>query len=175
MIEFYSSYLGFLTCSPLVVAIILDLRKIQNNCSKYMLFLISISLAFYNEIIDINGLLLTTISLLFVIYARLYGHTSKNITTIFKSILVILTSASVFHVLPGFHNLILINNISLSLSSAPLRCYVNFDKLYFIASSLMIFSPSIMMDGIKGFVNTVHDTIKILTITLLFLLSTEYI
>jgi len=137
---------------------------------------ISSIVAFYLGMLDLTGLIICLTLLGLVILSKFIIHSVYS--AILKIIFYIFLIPILLHILPGFHNIIILNKVTLSQYSAPFTMYMNFDKLYIISLMVIAFYDK-RTDGRISYHTVlryiINDIVKILPIAILVLLGLAYV
>jgi membrane protease YdiL (CAAX protease family) len=92
---------------------------------------------------------------------------------LFLILILILTAGFSFHMVPGFHNLLVINKLKVSDISCPFSMYLNFDK---VMVGLILFMFSSLPESEKGIdCKTIKTSLMTLFLCLTLLAITSYL
>lgn len=133
----------------------------------------SVLLALFQEVIDIYGLALVVA---FFCVTYIYFQ-FKNLSQITKALLIAIILIAVvlfgFHLLPGFHNALVLDNVTVSPLSVPYSMYLNFDK---VMVGLVLFVNSELYDNEKSLsLNSLLLILILLFSCLLLLLASGWL
>lgn len=134
-----------------------------------------ISGLFYNAI-DLVGLGVVTLLLAMSYYAnKISTKPSSNpsnklwnrrINTVITALVIISCIALAAHLLPGFNNLQVLNNVEKSINSMPFTLYVNFDKPMILFVLLML-SPALLISQKPITLFKAHNSLRLSALVVL--------
>jgi membrane protease YdiL (CAAX protease family) len=134
-----------------------------------------ISGLFYNAI-DLVGLGVVTLLLAMSYYAnKISTKPSSNpsnklwnrrINTVITALVIISCIALAAHLLPGFNNLQVLNNVEKSINSMPFTLYVNFDKPM-ILFVLLLLSPALLISQKPITLFKAHNSLRLSALVVL--------
>ena len=134
-----------------------------------------ISGLFYNTI-DLVGLGVVTLLLAMSYYAnKISTKPSSNpsnklwnrrINTVITALVIISCIALAAHLLPGFNNLQVLNNVEKSINSMPFTLYLNFDKPMILFVLLML-SPALLISQKPIILFKAHNSLRLSALVLL--------
>lgn len=110
-----------------LLALSLFTLQVNKNLSVFLL-MVSTAVAGYTHVLDGKALtLLIILAILAVIYCKL-GIKSKIISIMLEIILLLTSVGLMMHVVPGFYNQKILDNVRAGPESASFSMYYNFDK-----------------------------------------------
>jgi len=133
---------------------------------------ITTAFAYYQKLITLKAVIFMGI---FACISLLYFRVSKLHTAI-KGILFIVLAAMlygvIFHIVPGFHNLLLFNQIKLSALSKPYSMYLNFDKAI---TALILYNMSVLHKFERSLTNKdMQQTLLFLVVCIIVILGPAF-
>ena len=103
-----------------------------------------------------------------LVYRNEQGISNKYLNYAEMTLMILLTVTLSLHKFPGFHNILIFDQISFSSNSTPFSMYINFDKPLFAIFYLIVFAPSISLQS--SFKNLCLTLAKTLIPLLLFII-----
>ncbi len=125
----------------IIFTVINNIYKVINvKYFNYITLFTSLVLAFNGNLIDKIGFTFGFAILVGLgIYKYIKNHyRSKILLYVLKIVFCFLIILSMYHLTPGFNNILVFDKILLSSSSAPFTMYFNYDKLYTVGAIFVI-------------------------------------
>ncbi|PKH87866.1 CPBP family intramembrane glutamic endopeptidase [Colwellia sp. Bg11-28] len=134
-----------------------------------------ISGLFYNAI-DLVGLGVVTLLLAMSYYAKKISTKpssnpsnklwNRRINTVITALVIISCIALAAHLLPGFNNLQVLNDVEKSINSMPFTLYLNFDKPMILFVLLML-SPALLISQKPITLSKAHNSLRLSALVVL--------
>ncbi len=99
-----------------------------NKKLSVVLLVVTTTIAVYTRVLDGRALaFLVVLAIMAVIYCK-FSSKSKMLRITLEILLLLVSVGLMLHVIPGFHNLRILDNVRAGPESAPFSMYYNFDK-----------------------------------------------
>ncbi len=96
-------------------------------------------IAYIEKVENLTGFIFMAVFSIFVFLAFLEKYVPHALQLCLRIIVFVFMIAFFFHLVPGYHNIIVINNVLITKNSIPFKLYLNFDKTM-ASLSLFVFS-----------------------------------
>lgn len=159
------SFNVYLSYTLLLLSIVLCFITTKRSVA-YLVILITCFVALFELVINFYAILYI---LLFFLITYLYFQDKKAIPFlkwVYFIIINIVIISSYLHIIPGFHNKLVIDKLIISKSSTPFSMYLNFDK---VIIALILFINSNLFNQEKKDINS-NTIAKISTVSFSFCL-----
>lgn len=130
---------------------------------------VSTLVALFQGVIDFYGL--SCLALFYYLtYIYFYNSINKIVRTLLISAILLMVIGFILHIVPGFYNLLAIDNVSISPLSASFSMYLNFDKT--MAGIILFLNSTLYNDEKSLDSRSLLQTILLLTYCSAFLIIT---
>lgn len=107
----------------------LSLSALQfNKKLSVVLLIVTTAIAEYTRIIDVRALTFLGILVIITVIHINFSSKSKILSIMLEILLLLMSVGLMLHVIPGFHNPIILDNVRAGPESRPFSMYYNFDK-----------------------------------------------
>ncbi len=159
----------------LFLVITLITAFVKTKLWPFGLVITLISGLFYNAI-DLVGLGVVTLLLVMSYYANKISNKpssnpsiklwNRRINTVITALVIITCIALAAHLLPGFNNFQVLNNVEKSINSMPFTLYLNFDKPMILFVLLML-SPALLISQKPIILFKAHNSLRLSALVVL--------